>query len=177
MGDQRPRLSQTEPHLAKKPLTLPHTQANSMECFQVVGQQFTVPELLRVSKLSWIAPQILIHGFPLGLAETSRASFSFAFMQPSKAKVLETLHPTPNSARVLPENISNVIAIEAVSYQQHTMQPMIVAGFLGSQDFLLDRNPHDLFIGDLQFAHVRALLPHNMAGGADESNRIMRHYL
>jgi hypothetical protein len=159
MGDQRPWLSQTEPHLAEKPLTLPHAQANVMKCLQVMGKEFSIPEVLRVSKLPWISPQVAINSFPLGFAETPRSALSFAFMQPGKAAIFKTLHPAFDSPRVLPENIGNIIAVEAVSNQEDAMQPMIVARFRGSQDFLLHGNPHDLFIRDLQFTHARALLP------------------
>jgi hypothetical protein len=177
MGDQRAGFPQAESHLAEQALTLPHTQVNIMKLFQVMGEDFSVPEILRVSKLPWVSPQITIDGFPLGIAKTSRPALPFAFMQSSETAVLKTLHPAFNSTRILPEDIGYVITVKPVSNQEDAMQPVIVAGFLRAQDFLLHCNPHDLRIRDLQFTHARALLHHNMAGGADESNVIMRHYL
>ena len=158
-------------------MTLPHAQINVMKCFQVVGKEFPVPEALRVSKLPWTSPQCPIDGFPLGLTETSRTALPFSFMQSGKPAFFKALNPAFDRAGVLSQNTGNVITAQAVSNQEDAMQPVIIAGFLGSQDFLLHRNPHDLFIRDLQFTHGRALLSQNMAGGAEESNLIMRHNL
>jgi hypothetical protein len=148
-----------------------------MRLFQVMGEDFPVPEILRVSKLPWVSPQITVDGFPLGLAKMSRPALPFAFMQSSEAAFLKTLHPAFNSTRVLPENIGDVITVKAVTNQEDAMQRVIVAGLFRAQDFLLHCNPHDLRIRDLQFTHARALLSLNMAGGTDEGNLIMRHYL
>jgi hypothetical protein len=177
MGNQRPRFSQTESHLAEKPLALPRTKLNVMEFIQVMGKQSPIPEVLCVPKLPRVSPQIAVNGLPLRTANTPRAAFPFPFAETRKSALFETLNPSFHSARVLPENISNLITGEPLRYQQDAMQSVIIAGFFGSQDFLLHCNTHNLGIGDLQFTHSCALLTINMTGGAYENNLFMRHYL
>jgi hypothetical protein len=177
MGNNWPRFSQSESHLAKKALTLPHAQTNVMKCFQVMGKKFAVPKVLHVPKVSWFSTQIAMDDLPLGFIKASWSPLPFTFMQAREAAFFKTLYPSFDSTRVLPENMGNVIAVETLSNQQDTMQPVIISGFLRSQNFLLHCNPHNFLVRDLQFTHRRALLHQTMAGGDDESNLIMRHYL
>jgi hypothetical protein len=177
MSNKRPRFSQTESHLAEKSLALPDTQIDFMELVQMIGKELPIPEVLRVSELSWVSPQIAVDGLPLGLREPPRPPISFAFMQPGETALFESLHPSFDCAGVLPENIGNLIAVQALANQKNTVKPVVITGFLGSQYLLLHCNRHDLGIRDLQFTHERALLSQNMAGGANKDNLIMRHYL
>jgi hypothetical protein len=177
MGNQRPRFSQTKSHLAEQPLTLPYTKLNIMEFIQMMCKQSAIPEVLFVPKFPWVPPQIAVNGLPLRIAETPRTTFPFSFSEARKAALFETLNPAFHSAWVLPENITNLIAGEPLSYQQDPVQSVVIAGFFGSQNFLLHRNAHNFGIGDLQFTHARALLPINMTGSAHENNLFMRHYL
>ena len=177
MSNERPRFSQPESHLPEKPLALTHAQINVVELFQVIGKESAIPQVLRVAEFPWVSPQIAVYGIPLFIAEPPRTSIPVSFMQTCEAALLKTLYPAFDRARVLSENIGHIVTGEAMSNQKNAVQPVVISGFLRSQNFLLHRNRHDLLIRDLEFSHVHALLPNTMAGNQGESNHIMRHYL
>jgi hypothetical protein len=177
MSNKGARLSKTKAHLSEDSLTLPYPKVNLMEFFKVMREQFAVPEVLFMTEFSRVSPQVIIDGFPLSFIEPSRTPLPLTFTQRGESAFLKTLHPAFNCTRILPESITNVIAAETMCYQEDPVQAVIITGFLRPQNFLLYCNSHDLLIRDLQFAHVHVLLTKTMAGGFNESNRNMRHYL
>jgi hypothetical protein len=58
-------------------------------------------------------------------------------MQARQTALFKPPHPAFDGARILPEDIGNVIAAEALSNQQDAVQPVIIARSFRSQDFLL----------------------------------------
>jgi hypothetical protein len=177
MSNKGARLSEAKAHLSEDSLTLPYPQINLMEFFKVMGEQFAVPEVLYVTEFPRVAPQVIIDGLPLSFIEPSRTPLPFTFTQCGEAAFFKTLRPAFDRAGILTESIGNLITAKAMGYQEDPVQTVIITGFLRPQNLLLHCNSHDFLIKDLQFAHVHALLPITMAGGYNESNRIMRHYL
>jgi hypothetical protein len=173
---KRARFSQTKFRLAENSLTLAHSQINAVQFSQMPGKPFAFPEILGGRKVSRTPLQIAIDGLTQGFTEPSLPSLPLAVMRPLEAAFFKTMHPTFAGARVLPEDVSNIAAVKALRDQKNSMQPMVIAGFLGPQNLLLYCNSHNLWIKDFEFAHVHVLLPTAMAGGHTESHHFMRHY-
>jgi hypothetical protein len=122
------------------------------------GEQLPVPEVLGVAELAWGAPQLPVHRVPLRDIEPPGAATPVPLVQPGEAAGLKPPYPAFDGARGLAEEIGDGVTGEPVRDQQDPVQPVIVAGLLGPQDFLLQGELHDLGIGDLQFAHAHVLL-------------------
>jgi hypothetical protein len=58
-----------------------------------------------------------------------------------------------NGATVLPEKLCDRGAAHPATNEKNAMQPVVVTGFLGSQNFILNREPHNSGILNLGLAH------------------------
>jgi hypothetical protein len=143
----------------------------------MVCEQSSVPQISRIAEIPRALSQVAVDSFPLCLAEPARPARAFSLTQGAEAFRFKPLHPTFDGPWILPEEVSDVIAAEAMADEEDSMKPMVIPRFLGSADFLLNRNLHDFSVGDLQFAHIRPSLPTSMAGKGPRNNLIMRHYL
>jgi hypothetical protein len=124
----------------------------------MMRQEFSVPEVLRISQLSWTSPQITVYRLPLSFIEPSWATGAFPLLQPSKTVSLKSIDPALDSDRILPQPLCHLVAANAIANQQNSMQAMIVSGLLRSCNFLLYCQTHDFDISNFQFAHRNALL-------------------
>jgi len=67
------------------------------------------------------------------------------------------MHPPLNGGGVLAEPVGHVITAMPLAHQQHAMQTVIVTGFIGATDLLLESDSHGLSIGNLQCFHAQTL--------------------
>ena len=63
------------------------------------------------------------------------------------------LDPTLYCVTVLAEQVCDLLAIVPSSYQQQTVEPVIVPRLLRPLNFLLNGNTHHIGISNLQFSH------------------------
>ncbi|MDP2858802.1 MAG: hypothetical protein Q8P50_12610 [Bacillota bacterium] len=61
---------------------------------------------------------------------------------------LETMDPVLDGPRTLPQEGGDFIGTHAGTGKKHAVETMVITRLLGSLDFILDRNPHELRIRD-----------------------------
>lgn len=67
--------------------------------------------------------------------------------------ILETMDPVLDRPRALPQKGCNVIGAHTGASKKHTVELMVIAGFLGSLDLVLDCESHDIRIRNFQASH------------------------
>lgn len=103
----------------------------------MMGEQFAVPERLRMAQATRFDPQVPFDGFPRLVVQPPRASRPLGFAERVHTPLLETPHPPLHRGRVLAKPFGNLVAAVAMGYQQHPVQTMVVAGFFRPIDLVL----------------------------------------
>jgi hypothetical protein len=151
---------------------LPYSQGNVVLRLQVVCQQLAIPQVLPVAQVAGRLAQHPLQVSPLVGLEPCRASIALAFLQARKAIGVESVDPALHGHRILAQERRRFAATQAMTDQQHPMEPVIISGFFRAENFLLDSDLHDVHVTDLKFAHG-GTLPHS----TNIVNDIMLHYL
>jgi len=158
IGKQGAWLSSAETQATEKTLTLPDSQNNTMLLLKVMTEEFSVPEVLSIPLISGRLSQVLSNASEALLIQYWRATFPWDSLQSGKATLLESLHPILKRTRTVPENFRCLDTTDTRTDKQYSMKTVVIAGFLGPENFLLYGNTHDLCIFDFQFTHDCLLL-------------------
>jgi hypothetical protein len=86
--------------------------------------------------------------------------------------ILETVDPILDGPGALSQKSRDIIRTHAGTGEEHTVEPVVIAGFFGPLDFVLDGEPHDVGIRDFQTTHDGLLSESIIAQFAN-----MRNYL
>jgi hypothetical protein len=152
-GNLRPGLAPPETQLAENALTLPYSQGNVMLRPQVVCQQFAIPQVLPAAQVAGRLAQHPLQVSPLVGLESCGAPVALAFLQARKSIGVESVDPALHGHRILAQERRHFTATQAVTDQQHPMEPVVISGFFRAENFLLDSDLHDVRVTDLEFAH------------------------
>jgi hypothetical protein len=137
----------------KQALALPDPKINIVGLLEMMTEELPIPEVLIISEFQGAATQIPANGLQLPFSQDGRPPTAGRLLQPCKTTVVEPPNPVLDGARTLVKELCHFITVQPAADEQQPMESMIVTGVLGSRDFLLDGDPHDLRIRDLQFAH------------------------
>ena len=85
----------------------------------------------------------------------------------------ESRHPALHRSPIFPKPVGDLLAAVAVGDQQQPVQPMVVPRLIGSSDFLLDGQAHDVGIRNFQFSHDSA----STSVTGHQYTRMMRQYI
>jgi len=122
----------------EEPLALTDTHVNLISAFQVMTQKFPVPEALGIAQESRLASEILTDELQAAFRQSRRPSGSLSFLQPSEPTILEPMDPVLDRPRTLPQKDCNVIGAQTGASQKHPGEPLVIPGFLGSLNLVLD---------------------------------------
>jgi hypothetical protein len=164
--------SPPETQAPKQSLTLADSQLSSVALPQMMGQELAVPQVLFITQVARMQAQIPLELLPGPILYATRPTFSLCLTQAGETAFLEPMHPPLNGGGVLAEPVGHVITAMPLAHQQHAMQTVIVTGFIGATDLLLERDSHCLSIGNLQCFHAEILRHAGL-----ESKHIILHYL
>ena len=155
MGHLGTGLAQPKPQLPKQPLALAHAQLDPVTLPQVLGQELAVPQVIRVPELARRAAKLARHALPLASIEQAWPARPLALAQALKALRLKTLYPALHGARVLIKQRRHRPTTLALSHQQQSVQPVVVARLLRARDLLANCHLHHLGVPNLELAHRR----------------------
>src|SRR3990172_4193533 len=163
LGDQGPGLAPPEAELTEQALTLPDPQAKAVRLAQMVAEELAIPEVLAVPQVAGPAPKVPRDASSRGRVHPGRTPPPRSFLQAGEAALLETAHPVLDAARAVSQDPGRFMATEPPRHQQHAVQAVVIAGFLRPHNLLLQRDPHQVRIGNFQSAHGRLLPAHSIA--------------
>ena len=155
--NHRAWFSPPETHATKEPLALAYSQVGPIALTQVMGQEFAIPKVLPITQVARMLAQVAAQLLPCLLVQASGPAFPLAFAQAGKAPFLKPMHPAFNGRGVFAKPVRHVVAAMTLADKQHAVKPVIVTGFIGSADFLLQRDSHRFRIGKLKSFHTGTL--------------------
>ena len=158
----RPRLAQPKAQLPEETLALPHSQVDAIALGDPGCQGFAIPQVDTQPQFSRRPTKGLIDLLQLFLVEAPRPPGSLSSAQAGETALLEPAHPILHRARSIPQQLGDLRARHALSHQQHPIQAVVIAGFLGPSDLILQSEDDCCRIGNRERSHVsmRAYLHH-----------------
>src|SRR5271157_3309939 len=169
LGNDRSRLAESEAQVMKEALALSRTQANAVGLIQMMGEQLSIPEIVRIAELAGRVPQVAFHLPQLRRREPRRTARPLSFLQPRQASPLKTVHPTLHGRGILSQPLSHLVTIQALADEQQSMQAMVVTRLVRSKNLLLQRHAQEVNIRNLQLPHCSPSCPILRAGGGGQS--------
>ncbi len=147
------RLAKPESHLFKQSLALTNTELHVIAPVHMFRKELAVPQVADKTEFVRTFSQILLQRRPLPGCQRPWAAQSFTLAQPIKTMMFKGLDPALHCAAVLAEQLCDLLTIVTRSYQQQTVEPVVVPRFLRPLNFLLNGNTHHIGISNLQFSH------------------------
>jgi hypothetical protein len=135
-------------------LTLPDTEIDLILLSKMMTQELAVPQILAVLQFTRRTAQIFLKFLSDGNVQRRWSSGTILLLETGKTSLLEPLYPVLNGAPAVTEEICDIRAAISTRHHQHSMEAVIVTGFFGPFDLLLDGNPHDVRIFDLKSLHI-----------------------
>jgi len=167
MRNQRARFAEAKSELAEQTLALPHSQRHAELLFHVRRQQLAIPQIGLQSEMLRRQPQSGTNQFELLIAQAAGAPRTLPFPKPRQPVGLETVNPILHRAPRIAQPPGHLRAGQSLRHQQHALEAMMVAGFLGPADLVFE-SEHDIGgVGNRQISHV----------SMRAQFRIMRNYL
>ena len=142
MGNERPRLAQSEAHFPKEPLALTDSQVDLKLLLNERRQSFAVPQMPRQIIVFRGEPEGHTYFLPLSSAQRPGTARTFAFFQSAKTFFLEPFHPILHSSEGVTQKPRHLQTSHTLSYQKNSMKTMIVASFMGAPYLCLERHDH-----------------------------------
>src|SRR4029077_14793973 len=155
LGDLGSGLAQPEPHVAEDALALTHPQRHPVAQAQMHREQLAVPQMTGMTERLRIASQVTPQRGPLLGAQCARPTRTHPVAQACEAMGFEACHPALHRSSIFPKQVGALRATVPASDKQQPVQPMVVPRLIGSREFLLDGQSHDVGIRNFQFSHGR----------------------
>jgi hypothetical protein len=134
-------------------LALPDPKIDLIGFTQMMTQELPIPQILAVFQLPRRTAQVFLKLSSHSHVQRRGPSGSFSFLERGKPSLLKPLYPVLNGSPTVSEQFSDISTAIPVGHHQDPMKTMIVTGLFGSLDLLLDGDPHDIRIFDLQSLH------------------------
>lgn len=167
LSDHGPRFTPAEAKLPEEALALSDSESNSIALLNERGQRLAVPQGSGQSDLPWCVAEDLVDFLKLFRAKPSRPSGTLTFNQSGKAFIFKSAYPVLNGARRVAQQSRHLWASHSLSYKEYRMEPMVVARFLGTANFILQSKNDIRSIGYREWLH-KPMKPHSC---------VMRNYL
>ncbi len=154
MRDLRPRFPQPEAQGLEQPLALPNAQIDGKLPAQIGTQRFAVPQIGgQTDVFRWLAKN-LTDDLQVLLSQPPGPPRSTAFLETSQPGALKGPNPVLQGARCVAKHGGGLPAGHTLRHEQDCMQAVIIPGFIGPANLVLQRQHHHSRIGDRQWPHT-----------------------
>jgi len=155
LGNHWAGFSPAKAQLMKEILALPNLQFNIELFLQVMTQEFTVPQVLRIPEFPREAAQVLRQNGLVPRQKPGIPSNSSGITQAIDARFIITLNPVLNCSRAIAKKRNNICACPSITNEQYAMKPMLEPGFICAMDFIFDDCSRFLWIANGNSSHNR----------------------
>ncbi len=151
--NNRSGFSIAKPKLMKEPLALAYTNIYPITLLKVVAQHLSIPKVLSVAQFTWRLSQVFAK-FSADFGRKLRWSAGTGrILQSCKSTFIKSLNPVLHRARTMAKPFCHIITGMSLRNQQNAMQSMVVAGILGTYNFLFQCNAHIPWGINSKFSH------------------------
>ena len=143
-----PRPLQGKAELMEQPLTLPHTERDSIVFLKMVRQHQPIPQVLVVPQLSGRTPYFTSQPLLVGGRKPAWSPRPIAFLQPSQALGQETVNPVFHAPGRISVKACRFIGAGSVEDMKNNMEAMEISPLTGPRYLVLDGGDEGLCIGN-----------------------------
>jgi hypothetical protein len=144
---------QGETDLVHKSLALAHSKRDPVALFEVIREQYAIPQVLVVARVPRRLKQILSHLPPLRAWKARWASGMIPILQSRKAFGEQSMYPILDASRRVAVNAGCFIATESPQDMKNDVQPMIIASFSRPKYLILHTGDKSLRIRNFDALH------------------------
>jgi hypothetical protein len=152
--NRRSGLNQAKAPLTKEPPTLSRSQGHSIGSLDVGCQRLSVPQIAAQAKVRRAFSQRALDRRDLLRSQPGRASTTRPLLQPGQALRLEAVNPIFDRSRSITQQFGNTTTADPLRDQQHTVQPVVIARFCTSSNFILQTKNNYRRLSNRQCFHV-----------------------
>jgi hypothetical protein len=105
----------------------------------------------------------------------SRATGARRLLQAREATLFKTADPVLHGPAAVSEQFRHFTARKSGAYQHDPMETVVISRLLGSENFLLYRNPNNVRIFNFEFAHGSLLSARKIAKRSNMRNYLCRY--
>jgi hypothetical protein len=153
LGDQGSGFTPPKTQMMKKPLALADADVDLVAGLQMMTQESAVPKRLGISQNLRIPTEILADGLEDIFRKSRWAARPFSLFEAGEAALLEVTDPILDGSRAVPQESRNLVRTHAGAGEKDAVEPMVIAGLFRPLNFVLDGDPDDIRIRDLQTTH------------------------
>ena len=133
----RPGFAKPEIQVPEQTLALSHAQLNPITFVDPGRQRLAIPQVHAHAGVARLGSQHAVDFLDLLWVQATRTPRSFTLHQTTQTPLLKTMHPVLHRTRSITQQTRHFWARHTLSNQQHAVQTVIVARFLGTLDLLL----------------------------------------
>jgi hypothetical protein len=148
----RSRLAKSKTELPEKALALPNAKGDAPLVLNETRKGFSIPKALQ-SELTRIFSQSRFNCDELLFGESTGTPGPLSIDQTCKTLIFKPVDPVRDCPGCIAQDLSNFPATLSLGDEKHGVESMIVAGFLGTANFVLDSHNHVFGIGDCECFH------------------------
>lgn len=149
-----PGFAAPETELPEQPLALADTQFDSKAVPGKCHERLAIPQRTRKANVPGFFAQRGTNGIHLRRCQAARPARPLTLHKASKTLAFKPVDPILHRARRIPQQARHRWALHPLGHQEHSMQPMVVARFLGPPNLILQSKHDGRSIGNAQWFHA-----------------------
>jgi hypothetical protein len=148
----RSRFAESKTELSEKALALPNAKGDTPLVLNETRKGFSIPKALQ-SEFARVFAQSRFNCSELLFGEATGTPGPLSIDQACKTLIFKPIDPVRNCPGCIAQYLSNLPATLSLGDEKHGVEAVIVAGFLGTANFVLDSHNHVFGIGDCECFH------------------------
>jgi hypothetical protein len=138
--------------LSEKALTLSNSKGDAPLVLNETRKGFPIPKALQ-SEFGRIFSQGRFNCSELLFGQSTGTPWPLSIDQACKTLIFKPVDPVRDCPGCIAQDLSNLPATLSLRDEKHGVESVIVAGFLGTANFVLDSHNHVFGIGDCECFH------------------------
>jgi hypothetical protein len=154
LSQHGPGFAAPETELPEQPLALPDTELDSKAVTGKCRKRLAVPQRTRKANVPWFLAQRSANRIDLRGCQAPWPARALALHQAGKTFAFKPVDPILHRTRRIAQQSRHLWALHPLGHQEHGMQPMVVARFLGPPNLILQSKHDCRSIGNAQRFHA-----------------------
>jgi hypothetical protein len=148
----RSRFAESKTELSEKALALSNSKGDAPLFLNETRKGFSIPKALQ-SEFARVFSQSRFNCSELLFGEATGTPGPLSIDQACKTLIFKPIDPVRDCSGCIAQDLSNLPATLSLGHEKHGVEAVIVAGFLGTANFVLDSHNHVFGIGDCECFH------------------------
>jgi hypothetical protein len=146
-------LAPPEAQLTKQALALTDAEVDGVSALEEGGEGLAIPEIPREPYLLGPLTERRLDGLQLALREPTGTARVNPFRETGQPFLIKAVNPVLNAPCRIPEETAHFGSGHSLGDEQQSVEPMIIARFIGTADLILQSEDHVLGVRYGQRSH------------------------